>query len=368
MPDLALDADEAYTTQHMEHIESQMPSTTSFARAFGEYLIRRNLQHMIVHVTNHCNFRCEHCFIDFSPKRDLKLAQYQQLGRAVGPLFWLDIGGGEPFLRKDLADIVAGFTTQVVQIPTNGSLPDLTIDNLTRLKRLTRAEIAVSLSLDGLPETHERIRRQPGNWEQVWSTVEHIRKIGSISVKINTVLTNHNFNEIIPLMRAVRERGPDFHSIILLRGDTLDPGVDLPPLQELRRIAPEIFAILGSYSYGRNFASAHVLRNYHRYLWKVSLATIEERRQVIPCQAGKFHMVVWGDGRVSSCEMLPSVGDLKSQSWAEITSSRNMKDQVSFIENNGCHCTHNCAMLGSILFNPKNLPKLVWQRTDTMAG
>ncbi len=338
-----------------------MPTASAFARAFGEYLVRRNLQHLIVHVTNHCNFRCEHCFIDFSPKKDLRLADYQTLGKEAGRLFWLDIGGGEPFLRKDLAEIIGCFDARVIQIPTNGSLPDLAIESLTRLRRRTDAEIAVSLSLDGLQETHERIRKEPGNWEQVWRTVERLRKLGGISIKINTVVTNHNVEELLPLMRLVRDRKPDFHSIILLRGATLDAGVVLPPLTLLRQMAPDIFAILGTYDYGRNPASARILRNYHRYLWKTSLATIEEERQVIPCQAGKFHMVVWADGRVSSCEMLPSIGDLRTQSWSDIHGSAALKDQVAAIEKGACHCTHNCAMLGSILFNPMNVPKLAWQ-------
>jgi molybdenum cofactor biosynthesis enzyme MoaA len=42
-------------------------------------------------------------------------------------LFWLDIAGGEPFLRKDLAEIVSCFNFEVLQIPTNGSLPELII-------------------------------------------------------------------------------------------------------------------------------------------------------------------------------------------------------------------------------------------------
>jgi MoaA/NifB/PqqE/SkfB family radical SAM enzyme len=338
-----------------------VPSPVSFASAFGKYLVRHNLQHLIVHVTNHCNFRCEHCFIDFSQKRDLKLAQYRKMGASVGRLFWLDIAGGEPFLRKDLPEIVQAFNTQVLQIPTNGSLPDLAVESLKRMKQLTNAEIAVSLSLDGLPATHERIRKQPGNWNQVWATAERIRALGGIAIKINTVVTNHNVQELVALMKTVRERGPDFHSVILLRGSTLDAGVELPPLDELRRLAPEIFAVLGTYDYAQNPLTARVLRNYHRYLWKVSLRTIEERRQVVPCLAGKFHMVVMGDGRVSSCEMLPPVGDLKNQEWREVMDSKAFKEQVRSIERKECHCTHNCAMLGSILFNPLQLPRLVRQ-------
>ena len=340
-----------------------MHSYLNLGKAFGGYLMRRNLQHMIVHVTNHCNFRCEHCYIDFSPKKDLTLAELSDLGKRVGRLFWLDIGGGEPFLRKDLAEIIASFDHQVVQIPTNGSLPELVLENLARLKRLVSSEITISLSLDGLPETHEKIRGHEGNWDEVWGTFEKIRSsIGGVSIKINTVITTSNVQEIIPLMKEVRRRNPDFHSLILLRGTPMESRVALPPLDELRRLAPEVFSILATYSYGQNPFVSHILRNYHRYLWKVSLKTIEQQGQVVPCQAGKFHMIVMGDGRVSSCEMLEPIGSIRTQTWDEIKQSAAFKNQVKSIEAGECHCTHNCAMLGSILLNPTQTVKLVRQR------
>ncbi len=335
-----------------------MAASLDFARAFGAYLLRRNLQHLIIHVTNYCNFRCEHCFIDFSPKRDLKLPQFQEIARQVGPLFWLDIAGGEPSLRKDLADIVAAFNAKVVQIPSNGSLPDLLIPALQRIKAETSSEVAISFSLDGLPETHARVRGAPNNWRQVWYCYDKVRAIGGVAVKINTCLTNHNVDEIIPLMRLVRSKEVDFHSIILLRGDPIDPSVALPPVKVLERLAPEMFEILGTYNYGQSFFAARMLRNYHKLLWTTSLRTVRERRQVTPCYAGKFHRVVMGDGGVSSCEMLDVVGNVKTQSWAEIMQSQAYRDQVASIERGECHCTHNCAMLGSLLFNPRQVAKL----------
>jgi len=339
-----------------------MSGMIKFGANFAEYLVKRDLRHLIAHVTNHCNFRCQHCFINLSPMKDLKLAQFENIGREVGRLFWLDIGGGEPFLRKDLAEIVGCFRTQVVQIPSNGSLPDLMVDQLRRMTPLTDAEITVSLSLDGLQETHERVRGETGNWDQVWSTFERLRALDRFPVKINTVITNDNKDELIDLMREVRRRKPDFYSIILLRGDPMDPQIKLPALEELRRLGPEIFSILETYDYGRNVVSAGILRNYHKFLWNVSLATIEEQRQVIPCLAGRAHMVMMGNGDVSSCEMLPPVGNVQTQSWRDITKSPAFKQQVRDIKAGKCHCTHNCAMLDSILLNPANLPNLIHQR------
>ncbi|MBX9635488.1 MAG: hypothetical protein K2X44_10960, partial [Magnetospirillum sp.] len=120
-----------------------MSTTSSFAITIGDYLLRRKLKHLIVHVTNHCNFRCEHCFIDFSPKRDMKLEQFAEIARDAGKLFWLDIGGGEPSLRKDLADIVGLFSAKVVHIPTNGALLPQLVEQMSRMREKTDAELIV---------------------------------------------------------------------------------------------------------------------------------------------------------------------------------------------------------------------------------
>ena len=41
--------------------------------------------------------------------------------KKINELFWLDIGGGEPF-KEDLYKIVNLFKKQIVSIPTNGWL------------------------------------------------------------------------------------------------------------------------------------------------------------------------------------------------------------------------------------------------------
>ena len=334
----------------------------NFLQHYSEFLLKRNLKHAIVHVTNRCNFRCNHCFIDFSPKRDLKIEDYQRLGSQMPDLFWLDIAGGEPFLRKDLAEIVSCFNFEVLQIPTNGSLPELIIKQVERMKEMVRGKITISLSLDGLKEKHAEIRGVSGNWEQVWHTFGELRKLGGVSIKINTVINRSNFDQILDLMGEVRSKNPDFHSVILLRGDPKNPDYELPPLSELRALAPKIFNILETYDYGESRTMARMLRNYHKYLWNVSLETIERETQVIPCLAGQAHMVVMGDGSVSSCEMLPPVGNIKEKSFQEIQDSAEFKKQLEDIKNKKCYCTHNCAMFDSIMFRPASIPHLLHQK------
>jgi len=134
-----------------------MSDIFTYGKSFSKFLLKKSLRHLILHVTNHCNFRCSHCFIDFSSKRDLKLHQYQSIAKDTGPLFWLDIAGGEPFLRKDLAKIVSLFKASVVGIPSNGSLPEQMVEQIKQMQQLVDSEIVISLSLDGLAETHDKI-------------------------------------------------------------------------------------------------------------------------------------------------------------------------------------------------------------------
>ena len=74
-----------------------------------------------------------------------------------------------------------------------------------------------------------------------WKTFEQLRKIDDVYVKILTVVHDGNAKEIIPLMKEVKKKGPDNHSVILVRGETIDDSIHLPPVSELRELGREIY-------------------------------------------------------------------------------------------------------------------------------
>ena len=335
----------------------------AYLRHFLRHLLRHDLQHLILHVTGRCNLRCAHCFVDFTSPTDLPAGRYRRLAEEVGSFFWLDVGGGEPFLRQDLPEIVSAFRCRVLHIPTNGVLSDAVVTSVREIRDRTSADVVVSISIDGLEVTHDDIRGKRGVWQQAWRTFDRLREM-DVPIRINTVLMRRNEREILPLMEEVRRRGPDFHSICFHRGPTEDPIFALPDLSQVRKMGPGIFEILRTYDYGRGWLAARILRNYHKYLWNLSLATLERRTQVVPCLAGRAHMVVLGDGSVSSCEMLPAVGNIQTQSWSDILSGQAFRRQVRMIRDKGCFCSHNCAMLASILMRLRSFWPLLYQKLD----
>ena len=63
------------------------------------------------------------------------------------------------------------------------------------------------------------------------------------------------------------------------------------------------------------------------------METLKKNDQVVPCLAGKSHLVVWGNGDVSSyVEMLPSVGNITKDGIDKITSGDSFKSQVESIK------------------------------------
>ncbi|MCE5328274.1 MAG: radical SAM protein [Planctomycetaceae bacterium] len=335
-------------------------SALAYLGHWARYRLLHRMEHLVLHVTGRCNLRCAHCFVDFAPRADLPLERYRRLAEEVGRFFWLDIGGGEPFLRDDLPEIVEPFRCRVLHIPTNGLATDAIVESVREIRRRTRAQLTISVSIDGLEATHDEIRGRSGAWQQAWKTFDALRGL-NVSLRINTVLMRRNAGEIIPLMHEVRRRNPDFHSVCFHRGHANDPIFALPDLEQVSELAGGIFEILDTYDYGQGWLTARVLRNYHRYLWKLSVETLQQQRQVIPCLAGRAHLAVLGDGSVSSCEMLPGVGSIATQSWAEILAGEPFRRQVSMIRRGGCFCTHNCAMLDNILMRLRSFGPLMHQ-------
>jgi uncharacterized protein len=120
-----------------------------------------------LHLTTGCNLRCTYCFEgDHSYRTDMSA----EVARAAVDFALRDAGGrpgivffgGEPLLKRDLilelvdyAKRASGKSEAIphLKITTNGLLLD---DEL--LSRCSEEDVAISLSIDGVREAHDRHR------------------------------------------------------------------------------------------------------------------------------------------------------------------------------------------------------------------
>jgi GTP 3',8-cyclase len=178
----------------------------------------RGLSDLRVSVTDRCNFRCTYCMPReqfgpdhaFLPRAELlTFEEITRIVRAAVPLGVrkIRLTGGEPLLRRDLPDLIAGIR-QVdgiddVAMTTNGVLlPDM----LPQL--LTAGLDRVTVSLDALDD--EIFRRMADVRVAAGVVVAAIDAAlaAGLAVKVNTVVQRGvNESQILPLADFGRDRG-----------------------------------------------------------------------------------------------------------------------------------------------------------------
>ncbi|MCC6145655.1 MAG: radical SAM protein [Candidatus Hydrogenedentes bacterium] len=323
-------------------------------------LLRPGLYHVIVHVTDRCNLRCKTCFIEFG-RKDLSVDEARILSEKLGYIPALDLGGGEPFLHRDLAEVCRQFRFGGVTIPTNGQFKDRVLASVHRLVANHPGRVTIALSLDGLQATNDAIRGA-GTFEKAIETLGALREISGLCLKVNTVVNNRNLDELLEFVRYVRELGPDYHSLLLLRGDPLAPDeVELPSAARLRAMTPALFEALRHYDYGhpRNPVFRRLKMNYQRHMWETQLDVIEQGVAPFQCKAPAYNKVVYSDGRTSMCELKPVLANLLTESPGAV--DQKLRDHLQDFEadHGRCFCTHNCNMSENIMTHPPSVAKVL---------
>ena len=83
---------------------------------------------------------------------------------------------------------------------------------------------------------------------------------------------------------------------------------------------------------------------------------------VTPCTAGTLSYVVWEDGRVNPCEILPdTIGNVNNSVFPKnIFKSKKAKELRKKIKDTNCKCTYECAMSTNTFFSWPMTKKFIW--------
>src|SRR5690348_4508247 len=116
---------------------------------------RRKLNTVIFFVTSHCNATCATCFYwdELNHKGDLSWDEIVKLSASMPQFTDLWFSGGEPTLRRELADIIDLFISRNgvshINLPTNGLKPERIFDVARRsLSEHPYLELHVNVALD----------------------------------------------------------------------------------------------------------------------------------------------------------------------------------------------------------------------------
>jgi len=107
----------------------------------------------------------------------------------------LNITGGEPLLRKDFFEIMGYAHELGFQWGMTSNATLITADIARRLADCGMQTISVSI--DGLPETHDRLRGLPGGYGLAMQGIQHLIDTQAFyNVQVTTVVNHRNIEEL----------------------------------------------------------------------------------------------------------------------------------------------------------------------------
>jgi mycofactocin radical SAM maturase len=161
-------------------------------------------------ITSRCNLRCVHCLSDAGPVSEDELTHKECLDLidqlTALNVFQINIGGGEPFMRKDFLDLLVYSHDRglVTCVSTNGTMVDH--DLAGRLSDLDMLYLQVSL--DGATADVNDTIRGEGTYKKIVAAMDCLAGAG-VPFSINTVLTRRNFSQLDALRAMAGEYSAD---------------------------------------------------------------------------------------------------------------------------------------------------------------
>lgn len=292
----------------------------------------RRLTPLAAHIdlTYRCNFRCTHCYIPEHGGPELSTAQVfallADLARA-GTMF-LVLSGGEPFLRRDLFEILAearrlGFH---VRLFTDGYFVDERAADT--LASLHVGEVHVSLYATDR-DAFEAITQVPGSYDRV---IEGIRRLRArdIKVTLKTPVLAGAEGGVAGVLALADELGCEVRfdtSVIPQRDGCADPVVQhtLDP-QTLRDLVARLASARGE---------------------KIEPYVPGSRDAWPMCGAGRSTVHIEPSGQVNPCVILPlPAGNVHERSFADIWRDSPVLQQIRGYRQRDRHGCRGCMNMG----------------------
>jgi len=314
----------------------------------SEALIFKN-RPIYVHygITHRCNLRCRMCNIDKSLNKggELSIDEIDRLFdilRSVGVLY-VSIGGGEPFLREDLAAVIKllrkkGFW---VRLLTNATLADA--ESIKGLASAGLREISISLdTLDNCRLSH--IYNFEGALEKIISSAElfssNLTKSDRVLL-INTVVSRLNIRELPQLCRFVKEIG---YYISFIPVETREDSEFAFRQEDFKDIDETYNYLLSMKRSGRSaiFNSSLFLEKSQQYL--------KTGRRNWRCDAGSLYLSVGPEGEVSICHKFRPFSSLLGNDFMEHLKSGDFRRSAESKINSCSGCMRPCWAELSFLF------------------
>lgn len=290
-------------------------------------------------LTYRCPMKCQMCNIWKNPTdihQELKPEELECLPK----LKFINLTGGEPFVREDLEDIVKVCYTKAprIVISTSGWLHERVIKLAEKFPT-----IGIRISIEGLAQTNDELRGRLGGFDKGLRTLLTLKEMGLKDIGFGCTVSNHNSTDMLSLYQLSKAMGMEFataafhNSFYFHKFDN-----EITNKTQVRKD----FETLINWQLKENHP-----KSWFRAWFNMGLINyIEGGRRMLPCEAGIMNFFIEPYGDVYPCNGLDkrywkeSMGNIRdTHDFMELWTS----EQAEKVRGMVRKCPKNCWMVGT---------------------
>ena len=297
---------------------------------------KNKIKDVVIATTYQCNSRCSFCNIWRKKETYSCLpADYHNLPQNLKSV---NLSGGEPFLRSDLADIVQVIKNRCPKasliISTNGFCPHQIKEQIPVILKAD-PNIGIAVSLDGFKEVHEKLRGLPGGFDLSLESLHNLKQAGVKNIKLAFTLGPDNVAELPKIYLMAKQEGIEFSLAVQHSSDQYFSCLNDYRNQEDKMV--EVLNWLISQEL-KSFSPKKWLRAYFAYGVK---EFIQFNQRILPDYSGINSLFIDPHGQIFPSDVWSlKLGQLKEiKNWNDFAQKSQAKLEVATPPANWMICT-----------------------------
>lgn len=291
--------------------------------------------HGSIIVTYRCNAKCNMCDVwhyPTKPSEEIGLDVIKKLPE----MFFVNVTGGEPFVRQDLPEIIDELHKKAnrIVLSTNGYFTERIVELCKR-----HPDLGIRISIEGLKEANDLIRIMPGGYDRTQNTLKRLQKMGLKDIGFGMTVQDLNCHDIVPLYLLAQGLSYEFATATLHNSHYFHKWDNL--IKNKDEVIAEFEKLI------KLMLRSKRVKEWFRAYFNFGLINyIKGNQRLLPCEMGEngFFLDPWGD--VLACNGMDEkqpMGNLKEKNWDEIWNSKRAHEVRQMVKN----CNKNCWMIGS---------------------
>lgn len=257
------------------------------------------------------------------PENELSLDEIEKFASKAAFLTWINLTGGELFLREDLVEICRIFSTKcslfLLNFATNGLLPKIIPERVEQILSLPIPRVIIGVSLDGSETLNDEIRGISGDWKKGLQTYQSLRELAQKYSKFRTylgyTLSPYNKGKFFEFYDSLKKEIPELkprdihlnlyhhspHYYHVMNGSSA-PAVEMEELEKIIKFKSEF--------------SLNPVDLLEKYYLKLAKSYVQSGKTPLPCHAVSTSCFVDSWGNVFPCTIYEKkLGSLRESDY-----------------------------------------------------